>query len=84
MHSCDNPPCVNPAHLSVGTCRDNRIDCSTKGRNPGNRTSRGGPTPKWSPEVVDAMRKQGMFYRDIGKVLGVSGATAYRTHRRMK
>lgn len=83
MHSCDNPPCVNPAHLSVGTCADNLRDCAAKGRNPGNRT-KGRQPGKWSPEVVDALRKQGMYYRDIGKLLGVSGATAYRTHKRLK
>lgn len=34
LHRCDNPPCINPDHLFLGTNRDNAADCRAKGRTP--------------------------------------------------
>lgn len=31
-HACDNPVCCNPAHLSIGTRKDNAQDCVKRGR----------------------------------------------------
>lgn len=41
MHSCDNPSCVRPDHLSIGTPSENMRDCVRKNRN-------GGVAPKGS------------------------------------
>ena len=34
LHRCDNPPCVRPEHLFLGTSRQNTQDAVSKGRMP--------------------------------------------------
>lgn len=48
-HRCDNPACVRPTHLFVGTAKDNLQDSKAKGRN--NRGSRNGRAKLTEVEV---------------------------------
>lgn len=72
MHSCDNPLCVNPAHLRVGTTAENMADKVAKGRQAkGARNGRA----KLSAEQVAAIRASkapGVTNRELGRRFGVT------------
>lgn len=57
LHTCDNPPCCNPAHLFTGTNLDNIRDRVDKGRTARQR-GLGNPFAKYTGEQVDAWRRE--------------------------
>lgn len=67
-HSCDNPACVNPNHLFLGTPTDNMRDMVMKGRQPKN-VGEGNPNAKLSIDDV-------LFIRSIPRGRGVAGQLA--------
>lgn len=77
MHSCDNPACVNPEHLSYGTRTQNMRDASRKGRTVrvGDWSGVRNPKAKLSREMraeVERLIVQGIPKRLIAEKFGVS------------
>lgn len=74
-HSCDNPPCVNPAHLSVGTKADNSADMVSRDRHA--RGSRSGTSKLTERQVVEIRARcaAGELHRVLAVDYGVSRVT---------
>lgn len=72
-HTCDNPPCVNPAHLLVGTYLDNSRDAVGRGR------TGGGGAPKLTAEKVRSIRQTyaagGVTQSSLARTHGVTLGT---------
>lgn len=77
-HKCDNPPCVNPAHLFLGTRADNNADMEAKGRGVRLRGERNGNS-KITPSVVVAIRSAyaagGVSQRALARSFGLHQTT---------
>lgn len=83
LHSCDNPPCVNPQHFFLGTKGDNNRDRHAKGRTAtGDQirhfNRRRGSTnnkAKLTEDIIPEIRKhiaEGRSMRSLGIQYGVS------------
>lgn len=71
LHRCDNPPCINPAHLFLGTNADNIADRVAKGRD-GNHKGEAHGGSKLTDEQVIAIRAETGLQREIAARYGVS------------
>lgn len=76
-HSCDNPPCTNPAHLELGTHADNSDDRLERGAEAYNGT---GHRHRTDAEVREMRRlyEEGVNMTEISRRFGCSRATAMR------
>jgi hypothetical protein len=83
-HSCDNPPCWNPAHLLSGTTRDNSDDMVVRGRARGPLKPRYGdkhPHAKLSVEAVREIRRlysEGLSQKALAQQYGVNPSNISR------
>ena len=81
IHSCDNPPCVNPAHLKWASHLENMRDREAKGRTNPARGERK-PCAKLTAEQVRRIRGAAGTHRTIATVFGVSHNVVGRIKRR--
>lgn len=71
LHSCDNPPCINPNHLRVGTALENTRDSYLKKRHY--------PSAKLSDERVREIRRlrtEGLTFTQVAKRYDISKPAA--------
>jgi hypothetical protein len=71
LHRCDNPACVRPSHLFLGTKADNAQDCARKGRMNHIRGVRH-PWSKLTEDQVREIRNSTGPLRDAATKYGVS------------
>lgn len=75
-HTCDNPPCINPEHLILGTQADNARDAVERG---GIKTHEQASASRWPDDTVRQARAMhattGMTYREVADALGVPFTT---------
>lgn len=85
LHSCDNPLCVNPEHLSLGTAKDNNDDRDRKGRHRSLKLDQH-PRTKFALTDIDDIRASQTPATELAAIYGVSKGTiaAIKTGRNWK
>lgn len=78
LHACDNPPCVNPGHLFLGTTTANMADMRAKGRScRGTMRSDAKLTEEAVVEIRRLRAQGGVTLRELGAPYGVCEATVH-------
>lgn len=80
LHNCDNPRCVNPNHLRLGTHKDNMEDMASKGR------SKSGKQKLTEEDIIDIieLRESGMMVKDIAEMFNIDSGHCSRISRKDK
>lgn len=86
LHKCDNPPCINPEHLFLGTQADNLADMTAKGRRGAVRGEQH-PLAKLTREEVVCLRQlvaAGEPGRSVARRYGISHTQVQRIVARLR
>lgn len=79
-HRCDNPSCVNPAHLLLGTQAQNVEDMVGRGRQRGPASERSRSTKLTAEQVAEIRQAEGTI-KQLGARYGVHFSTIARIRR---
>lgn len=84
LHSCDNPPCCNPAHLSIGNASENARQMVSRGRHGGGYGESGEAhhQAKLTAEEVIAIRSSPATEKATADRYGVSASTVHAIRHR--
>lgn len=72
LHSCDNPGCVNPAHLRTGTQQDNINDALERGRIPKGEKSTSAKLTQEQAEQIRKLNQEGVSYKRLSKMFSIT------------
>jgi hypothetical protein len=72
LHTCDNPPCCNPAHLFLGTLADNNRDRAAKGRSCRGEEQKDAKLTADAVRAIRARSRAGEQGKDLAADFGVS------------
>jgi hypothetical protein len=83
MHSCDNPRCVNPRHLSVGTHQDNADDKVAKNRQ-ARMFGEDNPASKLTEKQVIDIRTERISQAEFAKLYDIDSSQISRITNNLK
>lgn len=82
LHKCDNPKCVNPSHLFLGTKSDNNRDRTEKGRTKTTRGAKHKLSKLTDDQIIEIRKMIERGTSEIAKEYGISRSLVWKIRTR--